>query len=182
MLSGLTSLLIAAVISGVAMFREDTRALSDARKSSPHMSMFAFTGADNWRKGPSNKTSIALFNNADTGGESPCFASTEYYEGAIDVTVELQKNQQTLRNSGYEVTPFSTKTLAMRTPGGDRQYELHLSSVASPDGLHKVMGGNALGYLQLLDGYLKIYGNCNKAEELPRVFPALEAVRVADVS
>lgn len=134
-------------------------------------SQFSFGGAEGWRQGPSNKTSMAFFNS------NGCFTSVENKTGTLDIAAEQQKNQTTLTGAGYTVTPAGTQTLTMQTSAGPKQYELQQSSVTTPAGTTPVEGGQEFGYLQLADGYIKIMGYCDTADELPVTIPALQAVR-----
>lgn len=174
----LTVLFIIVIASAVAvlLIRNKTEASTTPGIPARQISMFKFTGAENWRQGPANKTSMALFNSTDPKGESPCFTSTEFYNGDIDEKAQLLKSRKSLKKSGHTVKSLGTKTLSIRTNTGNKKYTLHLSQVSSPKGTIEIMGGNAIGYLQLSNGYLKIYGNCNSAEDLPNIYPALQAV------
>ena len=136
-------------------------------------SQFSFSGTPNWRQGPTNKTSMALFHNI----RDSCFTSTEHYAGTVDAAAELQKAEASLTSRGYTVTPGSTRTLTIQTNTGPQQYELKQSSVITPSSASKLMGGQEFGYLQLTNGYLKIYGYCETAEQLAATIPALQAVK-----
>ena len=134
-------------------------------------SQFSFTGAADWWQGATNKTSMALFHSHD------CFTSVEHKTGTVDVATELQKSQDVLANDGYTVTPGSIQTLTLQTIVGQRQYELHQSSVTTPAGAHAVKAGQEFGYIQLSSGYIKVMGYCDTADELPATIPALQAIK-----
>ena len=136
-------------------------------------SQFSFSGTPNWRQGPTNKTSMALFHNI----RDSCFTSVEHKTGTVDAGAELQKTQASLTSEGYTITPGSTQTLTMQTNTGSKQYELQQSAVTTPAGASTLMGGQEFGYLQLTNGYLKIYGYCETAEELSATIPALQAIK-----
>jgi hypothetical protein len=135
-------------------------------------SEFKFTGASGWWQGATNKTSMALFPNAQD-----CFTSVEYKAGTVDAAAELQKTQATLTSSGYIVTPSSTQTLALQTAKGPQKYQLYQSTVTTPTGASTVEGGQEFGYLQPSSGYLKIMGYCDTTAELPTTIPALQAMK-----
>lgn len=142
-------------------------------------SVFTFTGATDWRPGPSNETSMAVFGKARENGTSACFVSMEYKTGIVDETAELQKNQKIMNEGGRTVTALGMQILTLRTAQGDKQYNLHQFKVTSPAGAGQLMEGTEIGYLQLSDGYIKIIGNCNTAEELPTTVLALQAYKLA---
>ena len=106
-----------------------------------------------------------------------CFTSVEHKSGTVDAAAELQKTQASLTSEGYTVTPGSAQTLTMQTNTGLQQYELQQSSITTPTGANKILGGQEFGYLQLSNGYLKIMGNCETADELPSTIPALRAIK-----
>ncbi len=106
-----------------------------------------------------------------------CFTSVQHKTGTVDAAAELQKTAASLTSQGYTVTPGSTQTLTIQTNTGPRQYELQQSSVMTPAGANKLLGGQEFGYLQLSNGYLKIMGYCETADELPATIPALQAIK-----
>ena len=174
--TGTLVLLIIAVVSAVLVIQLNRTDAAPAVKpaiGAAVPSQFSFNGAIDWRQGPTNKTSMALFHNISDS----CFTSAEHYLGTVDVGTELQKSQTSLMSQGYTVTPGSTQTLTIQTNTGPQKYELQQSSVTTPAGASKILGGNELGYLQLTNGYLKIYGNCETAEELSATIPALQAIK-----
>lgn len=175
--AGLLVLFVVASV-GALLFWSRTQEVPRPHKDEAPISMFEFAGIEGWMQGPSNSTSMALFNSHALSEEAPCFTSTEYYDGTVDMPAQLKKSQQDMAAGGYVVTALGVKTLTIQTQSGARQYDMHLSRVTTTAGSGKIMGGHAIGYVQLRSGYLKIYGNCNTAEELPRVFPALEAISI----
>lgn len=179
-LSVLASLLIIAGIGGLRLIQADSEAIPIAqKKSDAPSSMFEFTGAEGWRKGPNNATSMVLFNSNNPAEKSPCFTSAEYRRGTIDIDAEINKDRQILIDDGYDVTPLDTEVLRIMTSAGPKEYELHQSKIASPEGLSKIQEGKAIGYLPLQEGYLKTYSICEKSEDLPRTFTALEAIKLS---
>lgn len=134
-------------------------------------SQFSFGGADGWWQGATNRTSMAVFHRTDG-----CFVSAEYKLGAVNAVAEVQKTNATLSSQGYTVLPVGTQTLMLQTSDGPQKYSLEQSSVTSPSGSSKVMGGQEFGYLQLTDGYLKIMGYCDTAAQLPATIAPLQAI------
>lgn len=150
--------------------RSEPQASADTNaQTSP--SLFSFTGADGWRKGPSNETSMALFNSDDT-----CFAYVHYKPGTVDALVEVAKTREGWTSDGYGVTDLGIQTIKIQTAGEGKSYELHQSSVVTPKGMTKLYGAHQHGYQQLEEGYLEIHGYCNEVEQLIGIVPALEAI------
>lgn len=139
-------------------------------------SLFSFTGTPGWRQGPSNETSMALFGAERKDSTSSCFTSMEYKTGNIDAGAALEKQQADLQATGNVVKRIKTTTATLSTNSGKKQYQLQQYDIASKG--EKLMGGLALGYLQLKDGYVKIDSHCNTAEELETTIPALQAYRL----
>lgn len=140
--------------------------------------LFTFTETVDWSKGPGNKTSQVLFGKKDDLGMSSCFVSVEYQEDVIDIESKLQENQDIL-SKNHQVATLETKELTMKTPEGEKPYSLHQSKITSADGSYDKTGpkgGNQLGFIQLTDGYIKVLGNCDTAEELPETIAALNSV------
>lgn len=146
----------------------------------PTKQMVIFTGAADWRQGPTNETSMALFSKAAADGTSACFTSIEYKKGTIDIAAALQQNLKTQTANNNTVTPMATQTLTLQTTSGDKAYELHQYKTVSTQG-EKLMAGNEIGYLQLSGGYVEILGNCNSEEELPSTLVAFRAYKL-DIS
>jgi hypothetical protein len=138
----------------------------------PVISQFSFTGASDWTQGPSNNTSMALF---ESGGD--CFVSIQLKTGVVDAPSELQKQQALLTTQGYTVTQGPTKSISIQTSSGNQHYTLYQSSVATPAGDSDLEGGQEFGYLQLSTSYLYLQGYCNTASQLPGTISALEAFR-----
>jgi hypothetical protein len=135
-------------------------------------SQFAFTGSTGWWQGATNKTSMAVFQDTHS-----CFVSAEHKTGTVDAVAKLQKIQSSLASQGYMVTPGNIQTLILQTAAGQQRYELHQSTVTTPKGSNKVEGGQEFGYVQLSDGYIKIMGYCDTADELPATIPVLRAIK-----
>jgi hypothetical protein len=173
---GTLAILIVAVAacSAVVIEHNPTEAAPSVKSAAAAVkSRFSFTGTSGWWQGATNKTSMALFHNAED-----CFTSVEYKKGTVDAPAELQKTQTLLTGEGYMVTPGSIQTLALQTSAGSKQqYQLHQYTVTGTGGAGRVEGGQEYGYLQLPNGYVKIEGNCDISEELAATIPALQAVK-----
>lgn len=174
----LVALLVVVGATCAVLFRRGVAVAPGPKDLESTASIFEFMGADGWYQGPSNATSMALFSDANADGISSCFTSAEYYPGTVDVVAQLQKNTQHLSGSGYQVLSLGAKSLTIQTSAGDKQFVLHQSKVVASEQAGKIMSGNALGFLQLSNGYLKIYGNCRSADELSSIFPALESYKL----
>lgn len=133
-------------------------------------SRFSFSGAPNWRKGPSNATSMALFH---TNG---CFTSLEYKTGVVNPVTALEKIQADLVSMNYTVSPGGTVTTSLKTDGQDLQFQLNQYSVTGKGSGGEVKGGQEFGYLQLTKGYIEVKGFCDTADLLSTSAEALQAV------
>src|SRR5690606_34172255 len=110
---------------------------------------------------------------ARADGTTACFTSIEYYEGLVDVEARIAEGEATLAWGGNTVTPLGTQEMSLRTLDGDKIYQLHQYKIDS-SGM-PIKGGHSIGYLQLNGGYIKIYANCDTADDLPSAIPALQA-------
>jgi len=157
--------------------RGNTQALAETVNVEVVKSKFSFSGANGWRQGATNETSMALF---DDNSRMACFTSVEYKSGTVDALAEIKKAEATAseRGNGYTVTPISAQTLTIQTPDGKKQYELYQSAVTTPTGGDKLKGGQEFGYLQLSDGYVKVIGYCDTPEQLSSTVPALQAIEL----
>lgn len=140
-------------------------------------SKFAFSGAATWRQGPTSENSMALFGEKQADGTSICFTSIEFKPGTLAVATEIQRQEKLLVTMGNSITKEGIMKMTLRTPGGDRPYDLHQYAVTGK-GDAKLMGGLELGYVQLADGYVKIDGHCETAGELVTTLPALRAYKL----
>ncbi len=119
---------------------------------------------------------MAIFDSNETHA---CFVSTEYKSGTIDVAADLQHRRETLeKNGNYTMTELDTKALKLQIPSSMEPYELHQFSVTTPKGAEKVKEGQAVGYVQLSDGYVELSGYCDLARQLKRIIAPLEAIKV----
>jgi hypothetical protein len=171
--TGILVLLIVAAVAFILLRQNNTEASTPTKPAATTAkSQFSFTGAPGWRKGPSNKTSMAVFN-----ADHTCFISAEYKTGSVDAAAEVEKIKDKLADSGYTVTPGATQTIALQSNSGQHQYELYQYSVTGSGGAGTVKGGQEFGYSQLSSGYVKAEGYCDTAEQLPTTTPALNAIK-----
>lgn len=138
-------------------------------------SQFSFSGTTDWWQGATNKTSMALFHSL----HDSCFVSVQHKTGSIDADkAKLQKSDADLTSSGHTITPGATLAATLQTNTGQQSYQLQQSSVTSPTGASKVLGGQEFGYLPLSNGdYLYVEGYCDTPAELAATLPALQAVK-----
>jgi hypothetical protein len=177
-ISLIVALMVVIGIGGAVFTRVNTPAVAEVKAYAPEAkSKFSFTGSTDWRKGPSNDTSMALFGKTRTDGTSACFTSIEYKTGTIDVQAELQKVISDFNKSGGTMTEMATVPAVLRTTNGDEQYNLHQFNAVSASKDNKVMSGVEVGYVQLDGGYVKVSGNCETFDELPSTIPALQAYK-----
>jgi hypothetical protein len=140
--------------------------------------MFSFSGASNWRQGPTNETSMALFSKARPDGTSACFTSAEFKHGVVNANTEIEKLQNDLGTTGGNISLLSTTPGVLHTKNGDKSYELHQYKIEGGSGSKDAMQGLELGYVQLQDGYVKLAGHCETTDDLADVTPALQAYRL----
>jgi hypothetical protein len=176
----LSILVIVASFGVLLVLHHNSPVIADKKVAAiPTQSMFSFAGATDWRMGPRNGTSMALFGKRDADGMSPCFTSVLYTPGSIDIATKLEQTESLAMGTGdgsTTTTPLGTQTLTMQTTEGKRQYSLDQFKVASPPGQDHLMEGQEFGYLQLTNGYIKITGNCETADGLTTTIPALQAI------
>lgn len=160
-----------AIITGIVFLRHDqfkTQVVSKPAAAKLAQSAFSFSGTEGWHKGPSNKTSMALFSD-----DSSCFTSVEYKIGTTDIDAKLQKQHDDLAASGATMTPTASLTVSMQAGKNQQDYELYQYSLSGGSG--KLMGGLELGYIQLPEGYIEVQGHCSTANLLPITIAALQA-------
>lgn len=87
--------------------------------------LFSFARTSDWREGPSNETSLALFGKQRKDGTSACFTSAEYKSGTVDVNAALQKQEGVYAAIGNTMTLVTTITNTLQTSSGEKQYDLH---------------------------------------------------------
>ncbi|HET8690044.1 MAG TPA: hypothetical protein VFL81_01245 [Candidatus Saccharimonadales bacterium] len=140
----------------------------------PNKLQFTFSGVQNWREGPVNATSIALFHESNG-----CFVSVEHGSGTIATDkANRQKTEIYLSDHRYKTESIGTETLTMQANDSAQEYKLHQSRVTTPAGQYKVKGGEEIGYISLADNsYIKAEGHCSNADQLPTTIPALQAIR-----
>jgi hypothetical protein len=170
---GIFIVLVGAAV-GVVLYHGHADKPAAASKAAAAQPPFSFVTAQalDWRKGPSNQTSLAVFHNGTDG----CFASMEYRPGAINTDAALQATQASLASSGYTSKPGAVLNLTLQTDTGQQQYQLHQYAVSGTGSSGQTMGGQEFGYLQLSSGYLKIESYCNTPEQLSTTMPALQAM------
>lgn len=167
------SVAILALASGVIFIihgRTEAIEASQPAVAGAIQSQFSFKGAPGWYKGPTNKTSMALFK-----ADHECFTSIEHKTGTVDAATEIEKQQTMMARSGNAMMAGVTQTVNIQTSMGSQQFDLHEFSLSSGDKSHPLMGGLGLGYARLSDGHLYIQSHCNTAHELPTTIPALQA-------
>jgi len=173
-IAGLGIALIIAGVIGVVLFRDKTKASTDLSNNQQSEPMFSFAGADGWRQGPSNETSMALFGPSRADGTSACFTSAEYKTGTVDIDTELSKQA---KNVAHAVTLKNTLESTITAVSGAIKYDLYQYGITD-ESSEPLMKGLELGYVQLVGGYVEIEGHCNEFEELTTTLPALAAYRL----
>ena len=105
-----------------------------------------------------------------------CFVSAEYHAGDINIASALQQYQTGLTSGGYTITPSSNQVLTLKTNTGNGHYQLQQYTVSETGSGGAPEGGQEFGYLQLTNGYVKLEGYCDTANELAETLPALQAI------
>ncbi|MGB3008968.1 MAG: hypothetical protein WBB33_01260 [Candidatus Saccharimonadales bacterium] len=134
--------------------------------------MFSFTGADGWKQGPSNTTSMALFY------DHSCFVSVEYKLGTVNEQAELQKVKADLSAIGYTAKPLADTQATIRNGDVDTPYSLHQFVVTGTEKTPQVKEGQEFGYLQLENGYVISKGYCDTTSQLPLTIPVLKSIKL----
>lgn len=172
-----TSLVLMAIVGtsvAVTLQHNHTDAAPTPKKaaSTVHPSQFSFnaTAASDWTKGPSNRTSMALFYKP-----ADCFTSVEYKPGTVDIPAELAKKQNMMNGDGYTSTPGAIVSATLQTGSGPQTYQLHQFAV-SGGGTDKLYPADEFGYLPLAHGYIKVEAYCTTAQNLAATIPALQAI------
>jgi hypothetical protein len=134
--------------------------------------LFSFDAskAPDWKQGPGNNTSMALF--TKTQG---CFASVEVKKGTADEPQALSKVTAGFTEQGYGVkalSPITTAFSVSNDPAG-------ISYVLHPYALTGVGQGGyktqAFGYVTLPNRYISVQAYCSDDTTLPQITDALSA-------
>lgn len=173
----LTAYAALTVKPGTTKATPSSKTTSQLPQKTPGNPQFLFNAADaaGWRQGPTDKISMALFQDGYN-----CFASVQYKPGTVGVAAEHEKKQASDTDLGLTSTLIATLTATLQTGEGQKQYQLHQYSVSGTAGGQKVKGGQEFGYLQLPNGYIEIEGHCDTADQLPATIPALQAIEFDD--
>lgn len=169
---------IVAIVFGVLTSQSNAKSSSATNKATVQQSDFAFATdkAEDWRQGPSNGTSLALFSNDRT-----CFVSLEHRNGAVNIAAELQKIESQFVKGGYTAVRYIKKAAILRIGGESHQYQLYRYTVSGKGSGGQLYGGQEFGYVPLSNGYVFVQGYCNTVDQLPSTISALQAITVKDL-
>lgn len=159
------------VPNGEADASQSPATTSQLPQKTPGNPRFSFMGASGWRQGPTDKVSMALFNDGD------CFTTVETKTGSVNIDHQLKKSQATLAKMGYGSTPIGVLNMKLQTNAGSHTYQLHQYKASGAPGDRAIKGGQELGYLNLKNSYIKVTANCDSTDELPATIPALQAIK-----
>lgn len=163
---------LGAAVIGIIIKTRQTEAAASTKQSAtvsvPSQFSFDAAAAPGWVKGPTNKTSLALFNS-----DRSCFISVDHKTGTVDAASEIQKTQTSLTKDGYTVTADSTLDQTISA----QQYKLSQYNVTGAGSSGQLYGGQEFGYVQLTDGYIAVAGYCNTSDQLPSSLPAIQALK-----
>jgi len=172
---GLIAVLLAAAVAMfiVKVAATDNKKTDKPAAKQPSASQFSFDGAaaPEWRKGPSNATSMALFWNS-----GDCFVAVESKAGTADVLTELDKVQSGLRADGYTVNTIASPTVTMQTTNGTLPFTLYQYAALGAGGQDAPYQGQALSYVPTEQGHIKVIGYCDDPVNMPATVTALEAI------
>lgn len=139
-------------------------------QKTPGNPQFTFAPTADWRQGPVDKVSLAAFHN----GNDSCFISVQQKTGSVDAVAAIQKSQDSLRTSGYTVTPAAIVPMKLQTNAGPLSYELYQYAITG--GSSQLLGGQAQGYLAVPNGYIKVEAHCSTVDQLSATLPPLRAI------
>lgn len=177
-IAGLGMLLIVVGAIGVVLMRDKTEPSANPDNNQQSKPMFSFAGADGWRQGPSNDTSMVLFGPSSADGTSACFTSIEYKTGTVDIDEALSDQVANMAGSNTVMALENTLESTIAAVTAAIKYDLYQYRITS-EGSEQTMKGLELGYVQFdEEGYLKIDGHCNEFDELSTTLPALAAYQV----
>lgn len=176
------SLVLVCGATGTGLAIARTRSSAKTPATTPHHSptaimsatpLFSFDAsrAPDWKQGPGNNTSMAIF--TKTPG---CFASVDIRKGAADEPQELGKVTAGFAEQGYDVktlSPVTTTFSVSNNPSG-MSYVLHpyaLTGVGT--GGYKTQ---AFGYITLPERHISVQAYCSNDTTLPQIADALSAI------
>jgi hypothetical protein len=141
-----------------------------ARVAASSQFSFDAKAAPEWRQGPANKTSMALFYE-----KGDCFVSFENKTVPADEVTSLEQIKSGMEANGYTVTDIGTPSLALKQPGTETTYVLHQYSATGgdSDGLYK---NQEYAFISMAKGHVFIQGYCEDPANLPYTLAALSAV------
>lgn len=174
LIAGFTAI---AGIATLTLFHNDPAIASNTDIPQQAQPAFSFTSTPDWRQGPTNETSMALFSKARTDGTSACFTSAELKSGDVDVNAEMDELQKNLSYTGGRATLSISTPSVLRTSQGDKPYELRKYKIDGGNGSKNAMKGLAVGYVQLKDSYIKLSGHCETSDDLSSIAPALQSYK-----
>lgn len=167
------------VVGSVFTYNTLTADKTEAKNSvtTQKMRPFAYKSDGEWGHAITNGQSLALFDKHDARGMSPCFVSTNYQPGRVDVADKL-KTTESLGTGGpgvIKVTKLGSKSMTMSTDEGTKHYTLDQFDVVSSDS-DKLMGGMEFGYIATSKGSVKVTGNCEQSKLLSTTIGALSGI------
>jgi hypothetical protein len=135
-------------------------------------SQFSFDAkaAPEWRQGPANKMSMALFYE-----KGDCFVSFENKTVPADEVTSLEQIKSGMVANGYTVADLGSHSLTLKQPGTGTSYVLHQYSATGGDsnGLYK---NQEYAFVSMAKGHVFIQGYCDNPDDLPDTLTALSAV------
>jgi hypothetical protein len=156
------------------VFAQHKTAAAPRRTAGTHRAdVFGFNAqlAPAWSEGPSNATSLAVFNRTND-----CFASLERRAETISVDTAAVAVQRSLTSAGYAVSPIQDVSTVLHTANGDLPYVLHQYTVTGANSDEAPEKAQEVGYIPLQRGYIFVQAYCSTTAELETTVVALTAI------
>jgi hypothetical protein len=132
---------------------------------------FEASKATDWKQGPSNETSMALFKQDTT-----CFVSVELKDGDAQETQSLESLTTSWTAGGYTVNATGTSSEQLTTTGTAAPYTLHRYAVTGAGDGGELYKAQAFGYVPLGQQHVKVQAYCPDDNALQQSRDALAAI------
>lgn len=147
-----------------------------------------YTGGNNWpnpddleggvmRKNELPKADISIHQGVNEQDviHGHCFTMAAFYDKAIDINEQLQKNViSSTGDDGRIITPVGTSDVAIMTYDGLKTLSLHKYDISGP-AAKDLQRGMANGYVALSNGHLAIQSVCQESSQLDETVPVHSA-------
>ena len=136
-------------------------------------SMFSFNASEapDWRQGPKNQTSMALFYK-----KADCFVSVDQKTGQVNESEQVAKVVATMQSQGNQNVTTTDKTLTLNVNGNPTMYTLH--QYRSGGGTSEYYQFQEDAYINNTQGYIAVSAYCKDGADLDATTDALNAIVV----